>query len=122
MKQTASVVLLFFFASALLLGRQPAQTPVPAVQGQAGAAAFPQCVPAASAAAQAGVARGAAAGPQAQAGQQGQGRGTATPRVQRDVTPIPGVVAAGAKWLKVWQGAGNSADGILSDKDGNALV
>ena len=124
MKQTAQVLLSFFLASALLLGRHPAQAPAPAGQGQAqtGAAAFPQCVPAAPAAAQAGVARGAVAGPQAQGGQQGQGRGAATPRVQRDVTPIPGVVAAGAKWLKVWQGAGNSADGILSDKDGNALV
>ena len=35
---------------------------------------------------------------------------------------IPGVVAAGAKWTKVWQQGGNSADGIIPDKDGNALV
>src|SRR6185369_1448724 len=34
----------------------------------------------------------------------------------------PGVVAAGVKWTKVWQGAGNSADGILADREGNALV
>ena len=38
------------------------------------------------------------------------------------VTPIPGVVAAGATWTKVWQAGGNSADGILADKDGSALV
>jgi gluconolactonase len=35
---------------------------------------------------------------------------------------IPGVVAAGAKWTKVWQAGGNSADGIVADRDGNALV
>src|SRR5205823_4955425 len=33
-----------------------------------------------------------------------------------------GVVAADAKWIKIWQQGGNSADGILADKDGNALV
>jgi gluconolactonase len=38
------------------------------------------------------------------------------------VTEIPNVVAAGAKWTKVWQSGGNSADGILSDKDGSVLV
>jgi gluconolactonase len=35
---------------------------------------------------------------------------------------IPGVVAAGATWTKVWQAGGNSADGIIADKDGSALV
>jgi gluconolactonase len=68
----------------------------------------------------------AAGGPpaaQAAAGR-GGGQGQAAPqqRVARDVTAIPGVVAAGATWVKAWQGAGNSADGILADKDGNALV
>jgi gluconolactonase len=38
------------------------------------------------------------------------------------VTEIPGIVAASAKWTKVWQSGGNSADGILADKDGNVLV
>jgi len=38
------------------------------------------------------------------------------------VMSIPGVVAEGAKWTKVWQQGGNSADGIIPDKDGNALV
>lgn len=51
-------------------------------------------------------------------------RGVAPPPRTRDanVTAIPGVVAAGAKWTKVWQQGGNSADGIIADKDGNALV
>jgi gluconolactonase len=38
------------------------------------------------------------------------------------ITAIPGVVAAGVKWTKVWQEGGNSADGILADKDGSILV
>jgi gluconolactonase len=49
--------------------------------------------------------------------------GTAQPTTREPVvTAIPGVVAAGAKWIKVWQQPGNSADGILADKDGSVLV
>jgi gluconolactonase len=58
--------------------------------------------------------------PVAQPAAQGQGRGQAAPR--GEVTPIPGIIAAGSKWTKVWQGGGNSADGILADKDGSVLV
>jgi gluconolactonase len=39
-----------------------------------------------------------------------------------DITAIPGVVAAGGKWTKIWQEGGNSADGIIADKDGSVLV
>ncbi|HEV3482751.1 MAG TPA: SMP-30/gluconolactonase/LRE family protein [Candidatus Acidoferrales bacterium] len=48
----------------------------------------------------------------------------AQPPIPRNVniTAIPGVVAAGGKWTKVWQEGGNSADGIIPDKDGNVLV
>jgi len=51
-------------------------------------------------------------------------RGAAQQPSTRDATvmSIPGVVAAGAKWTKVWQQGGNSADGIIPDKDGNVLV
>ncbi len=58
------------------------------------------------------------------AGRGRQGRGPAAEPVPRnpEVTAIPGVVAAGGKWVKVWQGAGNSADGIIPDKDGSVLV
>ena len=58
------------------------------------------------------------------AGAPRQGRRPAAEPVPHDltVTMIPGVVAAGAKWTKVWQEAGNSADGIIPDKDGNVLV
>src|SRR5262249_41706372 len=56
-------------------------------------------------------------------GAQGE-RSQAAQRIPRDVTvtEIPGIVAAGSKWTKVWQAAGNSADGIIADKDGNVLV
>jgi gluconolactonase len=39
-----------------------------------------------------------------------------------NVAAIPGVVANGAKWTKVWQEGGNSADGILATSDGSVLV
>jgi gluconolactonase len=54
------------------------------------------------------------------AGGRGAGRGPAAPPAPRDLTinAIPGVVAAGGKWTKIWQQAGNSADGIIPVKDG----
>src|SRR5262245_46312410 len=53
------------------------------------------------------------------------GRGGAPPpALPQDVTTtdIPGVVAGGLKWLQVWQGLGNNADGIVADKAGDLLV
>jgi gluconolactonase len=38
------------------------------------------------------------------------------------VSAIPGVVAADAKWTKIWQQGGNSADGIIATKDGSVLI
>jgi len=38
------------------------------------------------------------------------------------VTAIPGVVAAGARWTKVWEVSGNNADGILADSNGDMLI
>ena len=35
---------------------------------------------------------------------------------------IPGVIAAGQKWTKVWEVSGNNADGILADKNGDMLI
>jgi gluconolactonase len=54
----------------------------------------------------------------------GQGRGPAAEPAPRNlaITAIPGVVAAGGSWTKIWQAGGNSADGIIPDKDGNVLV
>jgi len=110
MKRNTVVVLLSGLCASFLLPGQ--------AQAQSVAASFPACVPAAQPAAQA-----AARGPGAP-GQAPPGRGAEPQRIPRDVTvtAIPGVVAAGAKWTKVWQAGGNSADGILADKDGNALV
>ena len=98
------VIVSLFAVPAWLMGQAPAQ-PAP-------------CIPTAQPAAQpAGAGRGAAA-----PGQAGQGRGQAQPRAVRDVTEIAGIVAAGAQWTKIWQAAGNSADGILVDRDGSVLV
>jgi gluconolactonase len=104
-RKSVCVILSWLSASALISGHAPVQVPSPAQQ----------CRPAAQPALQAGGGgggRGAAA--------PGQSRGQNSPRA--DVTPIPGIVAAGSKWTKVWQAGGNSADGILADKDGNVLV
>jgi len=61
---------------------------------------------------------------QAEGGGRGAGRGPAAPPPPRDLTinAIPGVVAAGGKWSKVWQQAGNSADGIIPYKGDSVLV
>lgn len=42
----------------------------------------------------------------------------------RDLTfkAIPGVIAAGGAWTKVWQQGGNSADGLMPDPSGGVLV
>ena len=40
----------------------------------------------------------------------------------KDVTAIPGVVAAGQKWKEIWEVDGNNADGIIATKDGGLLI
>jgi gluconolactonase len=113
-QKTVFVILSWLSASAFLLGQALAQAPI-AEQAQGVAAQAPPCVPSP----QAGGGRG-----QAPTGQDQQGRGQAAQQAPRNltITAIPGVVAAGGKWTKVWQAAGNSADGILPDKDGGVLV
>ncbi len=49
-----------------------------------------------------------------------RGGGTAGALREVTVTEIPGIVAAGAVWKLVWQGADN-ADGIVGTKDGGLL-
>jgi len=44
------------------------------------------------------------------------------PPAEYTVAAIPGVIAAGQKWTKVWEVSGNNADGILADKDGDLLI
>lgn len=82
------------------------------------AAAFPACRPAAPTADQPAGARGRGAP------QNAPGRGQAATPVPRTVTitAIPGVVAAGGTWTKVWQAGGNSADGVIAGPDGSILV
>jgi len=46
------------------------------------------------------------------------------PAFARDlpIKAIPGVIADGVSWKKVWQMASNSSDGLIPDKDGNVLM
>jgi gluconolactonase len=44
------------------------------------------------------------------------------PPANYTVSAIPGVIAAGQKWAKVWEVSGNNADGILADKSGDLLI
>jgi gluconolactonase len=44
------------------------------------------------------------------------------PPAEYTVIAIPGVIAAGQKWTKVWEVDGNNADGILADKNGDLLI
>jgi gluconolactonase len=108
------VILSWLSASAFLLAQALAQEP-PAEQTQ-DIAPGPSCIPSMQQVAQSGGPReqGAARQSRGQAAQQASGNVT--------ITAIPGVVAAGGKWTKVWQAGGNSADGILPDKDGGVLV
>jgi gluconolactonase len=78
----------------------------------------PSCKPSAQEAAPGAGGGGRAAG----RGRQG-GAPAAQPAPRKlEISAIPGVVAAGGKWTKIWQAGGNSADGIIPDKNGNVLV
>ncbi len=62
--------------------------------------------------------------PAGRGGGRGRGRGGAAtaPSAPRDVTTIPGVIAAGQQWREVWEVDGNNADGIIATKDGGILI
>jgi gluconolactonase len=53
------------------------------------------------------------------AGQRGVGGGT-SPEREVSVSAIPGVVRAGARWVRAWQGTDN-ADGLVAAPDGGLL-
>ncbi len=56
-------------------------------------------------------------------GKGGPGRGPApAAATSKEVTEIPGVVAAGQQWKEVWTVTGNNADGIIPTKDGGILI
>ena len=75
----------------------------------------PSCIPNAQPPAQGAPGRGP--------GPVGAGRGQAAqPPRNLAIAAIPGVVAAGGQWTKIWQAGGNSADGIIPDQDGSVLV
>lgn len=73
---------------------------------------------------QATPARGGGPGGRA-AGPRGGGPAATTfppPPADYTVTAIPGVVAGGATWTKVWEVSGNNADGILAESNGDILI
>jgi gluconolactonase len=115
MRQKSVIVILPWLSVAVFLLGQALAQEQPAGQAPDAAAPAPPCMPPA----QAGGARG-----RGTAGQGQQGRGPAVQQAPRNltITAIAGVVAEGGKWTKVWQAAGNSADGIIPDKDGSVLV
>lgn len=115
--KTPLVLVVWLSACVLLPGEAHAQT---AAAAQGAAAAFPPCVPAAQPAQAAQPTTPTPPTPPAQPGR-GAAPAQAIPR-NVTVTAIPGVVSAGTQWTKVWQAGGNSADGILIDTDGSALV
>jgi gluconolactonase len=113
-RKSAFVFLSWLSALMVFCGQARAQAfPAGQVQGSAAQtpAQTPPCRQPAPPTAQVAGARGRGAAIQGQ-----------PPSGNLAVTAIPGVVAAGAKWTKVWQAGGNSADGILADKDGSVLV
>ena len=67
-------------------------------------------------------ARGGAGGRQAGAGAAPAATTFPPPPADYTVMAIPGVIAAGQKWTKLWEASGNNADGILADKNGDLLI
>jgi len=55
-------------------------------------------------------------------GARGPARAAATPAAPKEVTGIPGVIAAGAQWKEIWSVNGNNADGIIATPDGGILI
>jgi gluconolactonase len=110
--KTAFLILSWLSGSAIISSETFAQAPP---------AQATSCIPAAQPPVQGGGGRGPAV---ARAGRGPQGRGQPGQPAPRNlaISAIPGVVAAGGEWTKVWQAGGNSADGILPDKDGGVLV
>ena len=95
------------YAAALLLGQTPALAQPAAPAGGLGKA--PSCTPPPAPPRPAGAQPGGAPPPPA-------------PRPSLPISAIPGVIAGGVSWTKVWQQASNSADGLIPDKDGNVLM
>ena len=113
--QVLSGALAALFGAALITAQAPASGPSlqapadPRYKSVIDTCKTPPPAPAARGGGPAGAGRGAApaAAPAA---------GAAT------VTAIPGVIAAGQTWTKVWETSGNNADGIVGTPDGGLLI
>jgi gluconolactonase len=114
MRQKTVFVILSWLSAWVFLLNPPLAQAQAAEEAQGPAAQSPSCMPPAQQVVQAGGGRGNARLGRSQAAQQ-------APR-NLTITAIPGVVAEGGKWTKVWQAGGNSADGIIAGKDGSVLV
>src|SRR3954471_7691319 len=87
------------------------QTPAPAAAARPGGAGAPG-----------GGRPGGAGAPGAAAAAPATPAAFPPPPAEYTVTAIPGVIAAGQKWTKVWEVSGNNADGILADRNGDLLI
>ena len=113
--QALSGVLAALFGAALVSAQAPASGPSlqaaadPRYKSVIDTCKTPPPAPAARGGGPAGAGRGAApaAAPAAQAAA---------------VTALPGVIAAGQTWTKVWETSGNNADGIVGTPDGGLLI
>ena len=113
--QVLSSALAALFGAALVSAQAPASGPSlqaaadPRYKSVIDTCKTPPPAPAARGGGPAGAGRGAApaAAPAAEAAA---------------VTAIPGVIAAGQKWTKVWETSGNNADGIVGTPDGGLLI
>ena len=114
MRKTTAFAILSWLSGAAILSSPAFLSPAFAQ------APAPSCMPPAQAPAQGGGGRG----PGVAGAGRGQGGGQQAQPAPRNlaISAIPGVVAAGGQWTKIWQAGGNSADGIIPDKDGSVLV
>ena len=124
MKRNVLLSLLFVLANALAFaqivlppGASPQSPQDPGYQGLIASCKTPPPPPAAR-----GGGPGRAGAPGGAAGAAAAPATFPPPPADYTVTAIPGVIAAGQKWTKVWETSGNNADGILADKDGNLLI
>ena len=113
--QVLSGALAALFGAALVSAQAPASGPSlqaaadPRYKSVIDTCKTPPPAPAARGGGPAGAGRGAAPAP-------------APAAAAAAVTAIPGVIAAGQTWTKVWETSGNNADGILGTPDGGLLI
>jgi sugar lactone lactonase YvrE len=107
---------------ALPPGASPQATQDPGYQALIATCKTPPPAPAARGGGGGGAARPGGAGAAAPAAAPAAPAVFPPPPAEYTVAAIPGVIAAGQKWTKVWETSGNNADGILADTNGDLLI